>query len=292
MNTTATSRRNPRSVRRGDTVGALLAVPALVLFAAFAIYPMLRVFYLSLFDYNLTSPARWVGLANYRFLLHDARFHQALAATGFYLVATYLPAVLLALVLAAGLNTRIRGGGLVRLLYFAPVAMSWVAVSVIWRLVLQPDGLLNSTLGLHINWLTSSQWARWALVLTSIWKETGLFLILFLAGLQNIPAELHEAATLDGAGALARFRHLTLPLLRPITAVVAVMAVIRGFQSFSPQVVLTGGSFQTEVVNLFVYKTAFESARMGRASAVAVLLFVLLLAVTIVQLRLFRRTDR
>jgi len=286
------ARRPRRAGRRGDAVGALLAVPALLLFGAFAVYPTLRVFYLSLYDYNLTSPARWVGLANYRFLLHDQRFHTALLATVFYLVATYLPAVLLALMLAVGLNTRLPGTGLIRLLYFAPVAMSWVAVSVIWRLVLQPDGLLNTVLGLHVNWLTSTQSAKWALVLTSVWKETGLFLILFLAGLQNIPPELPEAAALDGAGAVARFRYLTLPLLRPITAVVAVMAAIRGFQSFSPQVVLTGGSFQTEVVNLFVYKTAFESARMGRASAVAVVLFFVLLAVTVVQLRLFRRADR
>jgi multiple sugar transport system permease protein len=274
--------------RRRDWAGAAFAVPALALFLLFAVYPMLRVFYLSVFDYNLTSPAEYVGLDNYRFLFEDDRFQAAFGASIFYVLATYVPAVLLALLIALGLNTRMRGSGLVRLLYFAPVATSWVAVSVIWRLVLHPDGALNETLGLQVNWLTSTDSARWAVALTAIWKEVGFFVIIFLAGLQNVPKELYEAASLDGAGAVGRFRFITMPLIKPVTAVVTVMAVIRGFQSFSPQVVLTGGSFDTEVVNLFIYKTAFASARMGRASAVAVLMFVLLAVVTLVQLRVFR----
>jgi len=274
--------------RRRNWAGAAFSVPALALFLLFAVYPMLRVFYLSVFDYNLTSPAEFVGLDNFRFLLEDDRFRASFAASVFYVVATYVPAVLLALVIALGLNTRMQGSGLVRLLYFAPVATSWVAVSVIWRLVLHPDGVLNQTLALDVNWLTSTDSARWAIALCAIWKEVGFFVIIFLAGLQNVPRELYEAASLDGAGAAGRFRYITMPLIKPVTAVVTVMSVIRGFQSFSPQVVLTGGSFDTEVVNLFIYKTAFASARMGRASAVAVLMFVLLAVVTLAQLRVFR----
>jgi multiple sugar transport system permease protein len=274
--------------RRRDWAGAAFAVPALALFLLFAVYPMLRVFYLSVFDYNLTSPAEFVGLDNFRFLFEDDRFQAAFAASVFYVAATYVPAVLLALVIALGLNTRMRGSGLVRLLYFAPVATSWVAVSVIWRLVLHPEGVLNQSLALDVNWLTSTDFARWAIALCAIWKEVGFFVIIFLAGLQNVPKDLYEAASLDGAGAMGRFRYITMPLIKPVTAVVTVMSVIRGFQSFSPQVVLTGGSFDTEVVNLFIYKTAFASARMGRASAVAVLMFVLLAVVTLVQLRVFR----
>ena len=289
--------RRARTWRRGhrlrrDAAGVAFALPALVLFGLFAVYPMVRVFYLSVFDYNLTSPPEFVGLDNYRFLLHDDRFHASFAASIFYVLVAYGPALVLALAIAVGLNTRVRGSGFVRLLYFAPVATSWVAVSVIWRLILHPNGALNETLGIHVNWLTSSGSARWAVALTAIWKEVGFFVIIFLAGLQNVPKELYEAASLDGAGALARFRYITLPLIKPVTAVATVMAVIRGFQSFSPQVVLTGGSFDTEVVNLFVYKTAFASARMGRASAVAVLMFVLLAIVTLVQLRVLRRSDR
>lgn len=270
----------------------LLAAPAVLLFGAFAIYPMLRVFYLSVFDYSLTAPPEFVGLKNFEYLATDPRFGAALAQTVWYAAGTYVPALVLALLLAHALNSRMRGLGLVRLLYFLPVAISWVAVSIIWRVVLDPDGLLNQVLQLNVNWLTSSTTAMWGLVLMSIWKETGFFLILFLAGLQTIPDDLYEAARLDGAGWFDRFRYVTLPMLRPVTAVCSVMAVIRGFQAFSPQAVLTNGSFGTEVVNLFVYKTAFENARMGRASAVAVLMFVLLLVLTLVQLRVFQRRDR
>jgi ABC-type sugar transport system permease subunit len=286
-------RRSRRAaVTRRKWIGAAFAAPALALFGAFAIYPMIRVFYISFFDYDLTSSPRWVGLQNYRYLIDSDTFRASLTATLFYVGFTYVPAVVMGLLLAVGLDTRLPGSGIIRLLYFAPVAMSWVAVSIIWRLVLQPDGLLNTVFGTHVNWLTSDSTAKWALVIVSIWKETGLFVILFLAGLQRIPPELREAAALDGAGPVATFRYVVLPLLRPVTAVVCVMAVIRGFQSFSAQVVLTGGSFHTQVINLYVYKTAFESARMGRASAVAVFLFFGLLAVTVLQLRLFRSRER
>ena len=280
----------PHRAKR-SLVGFLFAVPALVLFLLFAIYPGLQVFGLSLFDYSLTSPPEFVGFDNFAFLSTDPRFGEALLQTVFYAAGTYIPALVLALILAQALSTRIRGMGLVRLLYFLPLAMSWVAVSIIWRVVLHPDGMLNETLHLDVNWLTSSASARWALVIMSIWKETGFFLILFLAGLSAIPSDVYEAARIDGAGAWRRFWYMTLPLLRPVTAVCAIMAVLRGVQSFSPQAVLTNGAFGTEVINLFVYKTAFEAARMGRASAVAVLMFVILLGIAVIQLRALRRRD-
>lgn len=278
--------------RKRDVVGALLALPALALFIAFAIYPGLRVFYLSFFDYNLTSPAEFVGLDNFRYLWSDPTFHEVLGNTLFYVGGTYGLSLGLALLLALALGEKMRGTAVTRLCYFIPVAMSWVAVSVMWRLVLHPHGMLNQTLGLDIPWLTSSTWAPWALVVMSVWKETGFFLILFLAGLAQIPSDLYEAARVDGARAWARFRYVTLPLLKPITAVCVVMAIIRGFQAFSPQVVLTNGSFGTKVINLFVYETAFTNARMGRASAVAVVMFAVLLTLTLVQLRVFRRSDQ
>jgi multiple sugar transport system permease protein len=279
------------SIRR-NAVGALFAVPAMALFLLFAIYPMLRVLYLSFFDYSLISPPEFVGIDNFLYLATDPQFGAAVWQTVVYAAGTYVPALTLALVLAHALNTRAPGSGLLRLLYFLPVAISWVAVSVIWRVVLNPDGLLNDVLGLNLNWLTNSTSAMWGLVVMGVWKETGFFLILFLAGLQTIPPDLYEASRLDGAGAFARFRYITWPMLLPVTAVCTVMAVIRGFQAFSPQLVLTDGGFGTQVVNLFVYKTAFENARMGRASAVAVLMFLLLFGLTLLQLKAFARRDR
>jgi ABC-type sugar transport system permease subunit len=275
----------------GAALGIALAAPALLLFALFAIYPIVQVFVLGFFDYNLTSPPKFVGFANFAYLSTDKRFIESIIQTVIYAVGSYVPAMVLALALAHALRGRMAGMGLVRLLYFLPLAMSWVAVSIIWRVVLHPDGMLNATLGLDVNWLTSSDTARWGLVLMTIWKETAFFLILFLAGLAAIPTALYEAARIDGAGAWQRFRHLTWPLLRPITVVCTITATLRGFQSFTPQAVLTHGSFGTEVVNLFVYKTAFEHARMGRASAVAVVMFLLLVALAAFQLRAFRRVD-
>lgn len=277
--------------KRHSFVGFALAIPALILFGLFSIYPIIQLFILSFFDYNITSPPKFVGFANFAFLSTDPRFGDALAQTAFYAIGTYVPALVLALVLAQALSTRIRGMGFVRLLYFLPVAMSWVAVSIIWRVVLHPEGLLNQVFGIDVNWLTSSETARWGLVIMSVWKETGFFLILFLAGLSSIPTDVYEAARIDGASFGRQFWHLTLPLLRPITAVCAIMATLRGFQAFTPQAVLTNGSFGTEVVNLFVYKTAFVYGRMGRASAVVVMMFVLLLALALIQLRALRRKD-
>src|SRR5699024_11006401 len=182
---------------------------------------------------------------------------------------------------------------LLRTIYFVPVAMAWVIVAVIWRIIYHPQGLFNQITGLQINWLTDTTYAQVALIFMSIWKELGFYLIIFLAGLQSIDNDLLEAASLDGASAWQRLRDIILPLLKPITAVASVIAVIRGMQAFTPQYVMTGGGpgSATEVVNLFVYKTAFVYADMGRASAVAVLLFLALAVVTLIQMKVFGGQD-
>lgn len=281
-----------RSRLRGrQFVGFLFAVPALALFAVFAVVPSLQVFGLSLFDYSLTSPPEFVGLKNFAYLSSDPRFLESVGQTVFYAVGTYGTALVLALLLAQVLVEKVRGAWVVRLMWFLPLATSWVAAAIIWRVVLHPDGMLNEALGLDVAWLTSSVTARWGLVMMSIWKETGFFLILFLAGMSTLPGDVFEAARIDGAGPIRRFWSITLPLLQPITLVCAIMAVLRGVQAFSAQKVLTNGAFGTEVINLFVYKTAFESARMGRASAVAVIMFLALIAIAIVQMRALRRRD-
>lgn len=283
------SRRSSR--RLAGWFGLALTLPALALFAAFAVYPGLRVFYLSLFDYNLTSAPTYVGLGNFEFLVADAGFQAVVGQTVFYVVGTYVPAIGLALALALVLQRAWAGSALVRLAYVLPIAMSWVAVTIIWRMAFHPNGLVNQVLGVDVNWLTSNAAAPWALVIMGIWKETGFFLIILIAGLRTIPEDVIEASMIDGAGPVRRFASMTVPLLMPIIAVCAVMATIRGFQSFSAQMVMTGGAFGTEVLNLYIYKTAFASARMGRASAVAVLMFFALFALTLIQLFAFRRRD-
>lgn len=280
-----------RRAESGAALGWLLALPATILFGLFAIYPMVRVIYLSFFNYDLLSSPKFTGLANYRDLFADPVAHTAAANTLIYLLGTYAPTIVLALLVAMALNITMPGAGLLRTIYFIPVAISWVVVAVIWNLVFQPQGLLNQLLHLHINWLTSSTWAPVALIIVSIWKELGFFVILFLAGLQRIPKELYEAASTDGAGAWARFRNVTIPQLRPMMLVVTVLAVYRGLAVFSPQFVLTNGgpADSTEVANLYVYNTAFVYNHFGRASAMSVLLFAVLLVLGAAQVLAYRR---
>jgi ABC-type sugar transport system permease subunit len=279
----------PWHTNSGALVGWLFAIPAAVLFGAFAIYPMGRVVYLSFFQYSLFSSPKFDGLANYRYLFADPVAHTAVTNTLVYLVGTYVPTIVLALLIALALNTKMPGAGLLRLLYFLPVVISWVAVAVIWNLVFQPQGLLNQILHINVDWLTSSTWAPVALIIVSIWKELGFFVILFLAGLQRIPKELYEAASTDGAGGWARFRYVTIPQIRPMMLVVTVLAVYRGLAVFSPQFVMTDGgpANSTEVVNLYVYNNAFVYANFGRASAMAALLFAVLIILGLAQFAVY-----
>lgn len=275
----------------GALLGWLLALPATALFGLFALYPMVRVIYLSFYNYDLFSNPTFNGVQNYRDLFADPVARTATTNTLIYLVGTYVPTIVLALLVAIALNIKMPGSGLLRTVYFMPVAISWVVVAVVWNLVLQPDGLLNQVLGARVNWLTSSSWAPVALIIVSIWKEIGFFVILFLAGLQRIPKELYEAASTDGAGAWSRFYNVTLPELRPIMLVVTVLAFYRGLAVFAPQFVLTNGgpANSTEVANLYIYNTAFVYNHFGRASAMSVLLFAVLLLLGGLQLLAYRR---
>ena len=277
---------------RRSLVGFLFAVPALVLFLLFAIYPGVQVFGLSLFDYSLTSAPEFVGFDNFVFLSTDPRFGEALLQTVFYAAGTYLPALALALILAQALSTRIRGMGLVRLLYFLPLAMSWVAVSIIWRVVLHPER--DAQRGPQPRRQLAHEFRD---------RPLGAGHHEHLEGDRLLPDPVprrpvgHPDRRLRGRPP-RRCRSLGPVLVHDVPAAAPVTAVCRDHggpcaacQSFSPQAVLTNGAFGTEVVNLFVYKTAFESARMGRASAVAVLIFVILLGLALVQLRALRRKD-
>src|SRR5215211_3944109 len=181
--------------------GFAFAVPALCLFALFSIYPIARTFFLSFFDYSVVDPPHPVGLENYRQLLGDPRFHSSLFNS-----FRYVPVWILALLLALALNTRIRARSVFRTIYFVPVVMSWVVVSVIWKLIFHRDGLLNATfldpVGIAPkNWLTDMSLAPDAIVIMSVWKELGFFMVIFLAGLQNVRSDLLEAGKVDGGNA-------------------------------------------------------------------------------------------
>src|SRR5215212_10206289 len=275
--------------------GFAFAVPALCLFALFSIYPIARTFFLSFFDYSVVDPPHPVGLENYRQLLGDPRFHSSLFNSFRYVVFTYVPVWILALLLALALNTRIKARSLFRTIYFIPVVMSWVVVSVIWKLIFHRNGLLNvmflDPVGLAPrNWLTDQQAAPLAITMMSVWKEVGFFMVVFLAGLQNIPPELSEAARVDGSGRWSLFRYITLPLLQPTILFATVIGMITGLQVFIPQFVMTQGGpvNATLVLTLDIYQTAFVFLDGGKAAAMSVVLFAIIALITLAQFRLYR----
>jgi multiple sugar transport system permease protein len=275
--------------------GFAFALPALCLFALFSIYPIARTFFLSFFDYSVVDPPRPVGLENYQQILGDPRFQASLFNSFRYVIFTYIPVWVLALLLALALNTRIKARAIFRTIYFVPVVMSWVVVSVIWKLIFHRNGLFNtmflSPVGIGPqNWLTDIHLAPDAIVILSIWKEVGFFMVVFLAGLQNIPSDFTEAARVDGSSGWQVFRYITLPLLQPTILFSTVIGLVAGLQIFIPQFVMTQGGpvDATLVLTLDIYQTAFVFLDGGKASAMSVVLFFIIAVVTLVQFRLYR----
>jgi ABC-type sugar transport system permease subunit len=281
--------------RRRSLWGMIFALPAMVFFVLFAIYPILRTFYLSFFDYSVVDPAVYTGTSNYRAIIGVDRFMTSLRNSFEYVAFTYIPVLIVALLLAMALNTQIRGRGIFRTVYFIPVVMSWVVVSVIWKLIFHRNGLLNATfldpLGIPPkNWLTDMSLAPDAIVMMSIWKELGFFMVIFLAGLQNVRSDLLEAAKTDGANPWQAFRSITLPLLQPTILFASVIAMITGLQVFIPQFVMTNGGpvDATMVLTLNIYQTAFVFLDGGKAAAMSVVLFCIIAVITLVQFWLYR----
>jgi multiple sugar transport system permease protein len=292
-------RRRRRTIgARLRTVGAAAAflAPSLVLLLGFWIGPMVGTAWVSLQDWNLIGVPTFVGLDNYRELLDDAEFHAALRHTLAYL-AGYLPLVLvLGLGVALLLDAKLPAMTLYRATFFLPVISSWVAVSLLWKWLLNPaDGLVNRILGAigvpGPGWWTDPDWAVPSVVLASVWKDVGFVAVILLAGLQAIPRDLLDAAALDGAGWWRRLRSVTLPMLSPSLFFVVVISLINGFQVFDQVWVMTeggpGGASTVVVEQIVNY--AFSYGRVGYASAMSIVLFVVVLVVTLVQLRLQRR---
>jgi multiple sugar transport system permease protein len=277
------------------TVFAFLA-PSLVPLVLFLVLPMISSIALSFLSWDLLTSPRWVGLANYRGLLHDAEFHSALFHT-LYFVAGYLPLVFCGgLLLALALNQQLKGVAWLRTLYFLPVVTSWVVVSLVWKWLLNPQyGIVNrllSFVGVHgPGWWLDPNWAMPSIIFASAWKDLGFTMVIFLAGLQAIPHEYYEAAALDGAGRWGRFRHVTLPLLSPASFFVVVISLINNIQVFDQVWVMTQGgpAGSTTVVVQQIVQNAFSYGRMGYAAAMSWVLFAIILAVTAVQLKLQKK---
>jgi len=267
---------------------------------------MVNSLWVSLHDWNLVSPMKWVGLDNYADLLTSGDTWRVLGNTLFYILG-YLPLVYVGgLGLAMLLNRALKGRTFFRAAYFLPVITSWVVVALVWQWLLNPsNGLVNQLVqpvldGLNglfgtdmtaPGWWTDPQWAMPSVILASAWKDLGFVMVILLAGLQAIPGDVLEAARVDGAGAWKRFWHITFPLLSPSTFFVLVISLINGFQVFDQVYVMTGGgpSGASQVVVGQIYDLTFRYGRAGDASALSWILFVLILIVTALQMRGQRR---
>lgn len=283
-------RPSPHRLRYAVTVLLFLA-PSAVPLVLFTFLPMVRAFWTSLHQRNLLSAMKWVGLDNYAHLLRDADTHRAFLNTFTYILG-YLPLVYVGgLALALALNAAIPLRNLLRGVYFLPVVTSWIVVALIWRWLLNPEvGVVNHLLGLvgidGPGWWTDPAWAMPSIILASAWKDLGFVMIILLAGLQAIPQDLYEAARVDGAGWWARLWHITVPMLSPTTFFVVVISLINGFQVFDQVYAMTGGgpAGASTVVVQQVYDLTFRYGQAGLASALSWLLFLLVLAVTVVQM--------
>jgi multiple sugar transport system permease protein len=281
--------------RQTRTAYCFLA-PGLLLFAVYRLYPLLEGLRLSFTNARLGRPTQqWVGLANYTRLAEDDRFGVSLWNTAFYTVASTLPILAVPLVLALALN-RGRLRGLLRSVFFFPFTLSVVTVGLAWLWLLDPVvGPFNyylRSIGVPArSWLADPHTAMWAIIATTVWWVTGYYLVIYLAGLQDIPRDLYEAAALDGASAWRAFWAITLPLLRPVLLFVVVTHVIGSFQLFGQVFVLTSGGpgDSTRTVVQHLYETAFQNFfQFGAASAMAWVLFAVILAFSVLQFRLLR----
>jgi ABC-type sugar transport system permease subunit len=297
--TTTRSRRIPRQLsRRARHMlwAYAFLLPMVALLVVFKALPIVQALQLSLTSYDLISPPRFNGLSNYQFLITDPRFRGAVGITLYYMFGTAIPLWVLSLGLAVAFNRRFPARNLIRLAYFLPAIMPLVVFGTVWQFLSRPYGLLNQGLqALHlpaVQWLTNSAAIIPDFILATNWRFVPYFMIVFLAGLQNIPSELQEAAAIDGASPRQVFVHITLPLLRPTIVLVMVVSLILLSRSFTTAYVMTGGgpNGASTVIGLYIYQTAFSQYRMGIASAASILLLLGTMLLTVIQLRLFRES--
>jgi multiple sugar transport system permease protein len=295
-----------RPSRAEARAGLAFVAPALGLIVLFFVVPVVAGFLLAATDFDIygigdLSTARFVGAGNFRALLHDPVFWKALGNTFYFVLVGGPLSVAVSLGAAMLVNARlVRFKGLFRTVYFAPVVTTMVAVAVVWRYLYHPRfGLLNQVLALvglpDVNWLGDPRWAMPAIILMAVWKNFGYNMIIFVAGLQGIPVTLYEAARVDGAGPWQQFRRIAVPTLRPMLVFVGVITMIGYFQLFTEPYVLTGGTGgplnATLSLVMYMYKQGFRWWNIGFAAAVALVLFLIILAGTLVQMRLQRERE-
>lgn len=291
--------RNRRLVSRDTVAGWSFILPNFVGFAVLTLLPVLVLFYVAFTDWNVFGVAEWTGTANFRRMWSDASFWTALRNTVYYTVF-HIPLTLAAsLGLALLLNRKLRGVRFFRTVAFFPYITSIVAIAIVWNQLFSPEyGPINALLGAvgvddAPGWTTSSTWSMPAVIIVGTWRYMGYYMLLFLAGLQTIPAQLYEAAETDGASPWQRFVHVTLPGLWHTTFFVTVLLTIESFKVFDLILVMTGGGpgQSTLVLSQYIYQKGFEENQFGYASAVSVVLFAICFSITVIQFMVNKRRN-
>lgn len=286
--------------RRATWSGLWYVLPSLALLTITSVIPILMTIGFSFTTYSVVQPGDFVGADNYARLLRDPAFASAIRNTVVYTLISVPLQTALSLLLAEGLAKvfRNRFGAVVRSVLFIPVIASMVVVGTVWRVLLSDRGAVNSALGAvglpPINFLGDPTLALITVSLITVWANVGYFLVIYYAGILDIPAELYEAASLDGAGAIARFWHITVPSLRPVTALIVILGTIWSFQVFDLIYTMTGGGPGGATVTLVVaiYRAGFQNFQMGYASAMAVVLLIGVLIISILQKVILDRRNR
>ncbi len=266
--------------------GWLFILPALVGTLIFIIIPVICSFALSFSKWDLLSPIEFVGLENYRLLFKEPLFYKILINTVVFAISTSVFGVIIPLILACILNSKIRGSEFFKTAYFLPFITPMIVVGVIWEWIFDPNiGFINYILNIHINWLYDSNFAMPALIIVSVWKLIGYNMIIFLGALSAISQNMFEAAKIDGANPIQTFIYVTVPLLSPSIFFVVIITAISSFQVFDLIYLMTQGGplDSTNVLVYSIYKNAFEYFNVGKASAIAYVLFFIILVLTLIQ---------
>ncbi len=273
--------------------GLLYLLPAVVIIGVFLFYPMLKTLYFSFFVTSAGGvTGDFVGFGHYTRLLESDAFRTSMWATLKFVIYTVPTGIILALFLAIISNEKLKGIAFFRVIFSSTLGVSVAAGATIWLFLFHPTlGVLNGMLALFgidgINWLTSSDWALVSVAITTVWMNIGFTFIVLLGGLQNIPEELYESSRIDGAGYWHQLIHVTIPMLSPTLFFVSVVTLINSFQTFGQIDILTGGgpANSTNLIVYSIYREAFYNGRFGYASAQAIILFLIILIVTVIQFK-------
>lgn len=270
----------------------LFILPAIVGTLVFIIIPVICSFGLSFVKWDLVNPMKFVGFSNYKEIFTEPLFYKIFLNTIVFAVSTSVFGVIIPLVLAVILNSKIRGAEFYKTAYFLPFITPMIVIGVVWQWIFDPNiGILNNFLHLHINWLYDTKFAMPALIIVSVWKLIGYNMIIFLSSLTTISQSLFEAAKIDGASPIQTFKNVTVPLLSPTIFFVVIITAISSFQIFDLIFLMTQGGplDSTNVLVYAIYKNAFEYFNVGKASAIAYVLFVVILVLTLIQWNLRKK---